>query len=74
MDFYENREGAREAYCVPEFLGNPMFINGTEFSPTNRWDNCNSSLIAKQLVIPVVQEQVVPATFLQVLFTNCRPQ
>eukprot|EP00985_Skeletonema_marinoi_P009906 scaffold4664_cov80-Skeletonema_marinoi.AAC.3 len=68
LDFYENREGTRETYCVPEFLGTPMF--GAEFSPTNRWDNCNNSLIAKQLVIPVVQEQVVPPFFWQVLFTK----
>eukprot|EP00984_Skeletonema_dohrnii_P034741 scaffold33663_cov232-Skeletonema_dohrnii-CCMP3373.AAC.1 len=60
LDFYENREGTREAYCVPKFLGTPRFINGAEFHPTNKWDKCDNSIIALQAMIPEVHDQVVP--------------
>lgn len=55
FDFYENSEGNREAYCVPNF------INHADCYPSNRWDDCKNSLIAKQLVFPLVDEPVVPA-------------
>jgi len=53
INFYENQEGNRETYCVPD---------GAAFHsiPTNIWDGCDNAIIASQAMTTVVNDQGVP--------------
>jgi hypothetical protein len=60
LDFYVSEKGKIDLYCVPKCINGADGRSSQWEEISNRWDDCNISIVEKQIMAPLVKEPVVP--------------